>query len=487
MTLSSPVAPGPDADAAKRRAALSSVLWSAFLTLIKIVAGLSTNSLGLLSEALHSALDLLAAGLTFLAVRLAAVPADSRHPYGHGKVESLSALAETGLLLATCVWIVYEAVQRLLFEAAPVEPNWWAFAVVVVSLIVDISRSAMLRRVAREHRSQALEADALHFTTDILSSAVVLIGLACVWAARWTEPGSFLHAALIRADAAAALGVAAIVVLVSWRLAGRAVMSLMDGGKESEVLQVCAALAEMAPAYRVLRARVRESGSQYFVDLAVSVPATLRVDDAHAVSELLEDIVASVLPGAETVVHIEPDDDGTRTDLYASARHLAALRGLSVHGLALITLDDGLHVFVHIELPPDMPLVQAHAKVSAYEADLEQRIGAVHVVSHIEPLCRQSPLSRSLDTPEDHDSVLDMLHLLMERHPDLRDCHDEEVWTLGNHTALSFRCRTDSDATVAEAHKRASRLEGELHRRLPGLGRITVHVEPAVPDEADGE
>ena len=204
MTLSSPVAPGPDADAAKRRAALSSVLWSAFLTLIKIVAGLSTNSLGLLSEALHSALDLLAAGLTFLAVRLAAVPADSRHPYGHGKVESLSALAETGLLLATCVWIVYEAVRRLLFEAAPVEPNWWAFAVVVVSLIVDISRSAMLRRVAREHRSQALEADALHFTTDILSSAVVLIGLACVWAARWTEPGSFLHAALIRADAAAA-------------------------------------------------------------------------------------------------------------------------------------------------------------------------------------------------------------------------------------------------------------------------------------------
>src|SRR5699024_9384205 len=149
--------------------ALSSVLWSAFLTLIKIVAGLSTNSLGLLSEALHSALDLLAAGLTFLAVRLAAVPADSRHPYGHGKVESLSALAETGLLLATCVWIVYEAVRRLLFEAAPVEPNWWAFAVVVVSLIVDISRSAMLRRVAREHRSQALEADALHFTTDILS------------------------------------------------------------------------------------------------------------------------------------------------------------------------------------------------------------------------------------------------------------------------------------------------------------------------------
>lgn len=472
----------PDGDAAKRRAALSSVLWSAFLTLIKIVAGLSTNSLGLLSEALHSALDLLAAGLTFLAVRIAAVPADTRHPYGHGKVESLSALAETGLLLATCVWIVYEAVRRLLFAASPVEPSWWAFAVIIVSLVVDISRSAMLRRVAREHRSQALEADALHFSTDILSSAVVLVGLACVWAARWTEPGSLLHAALVRADAAAALGVAAIVVLVSWRLAGRAIMSLMDGGNETEALKVRAALAEMAPAYRVLRARVRESGSQYFVDLAVSAPASQRVDDAHAISDILEDIVASVLPGAETVVHIEPDDDGTRTDLYASARHLAALRGLPIHGLALITLHDGLHVFAHIELPPDMPLREAHAKVSAYEADLERRIGAAHVVTHIEPLRRQSVVSRALDTPANHDAVLDALHEIMAGHPDLRDCHDEEVWTLGNHTALSFRCRTDPDATVAEAHKRASRLETDLHRRLPALGRVTVHVEPDEPD-----
>ncbi|MCH5277686.1 MAG: cation diffusion facilitator family transporter [Desulfovibrionaceae bacterium] len=479
MGFFSPAALDPDANEAKRRAALSSVLWSAFLTLLKIVAGLSTNSLGLLSEALHSALDVLAAGLTFLAVRLAAVPADSRHPYGHGKVENLSALAETGLLLATCVWIVYEAVKRLLFAASPVEPGWWAFAVIIISLLVDISRSAMLRRVARQHRSQALEADALHFTTDMVSSVVVLLGLSCAAAARWSEEGSFLHAALIRADAAAALGVAAIVVLVSWRLAGRAIMNLMDGGSESETLQVRAALAEMAPAYRVLRARVRESGSQYFVDLTVCAPAALRVDDAHTVSTILEDIVASVLPGAETAVHIEPDADGTRADMYATARHLATLRGLPIHSLALITRGDGLHVFVHIELPPDMPLVEAHARVSAYETDLEQRLGAVHVVSHIEPLSQPRPAYPARGTDDGSGAVLEILHELMARHPALSHCHDEEVWTLGNHSALSFRCCTDSGATVAEAHTYASRLEQELRRRVPSLGRVTIHVEPA--------
>ena len=161
------------ADAAKKKAALSSVLWSALLTIIKLVAGLSTNSLGLLSEALHSTLDFVAAGITCLAVRISARPADERHPYGHGKAESLAALAETALLVVTCAWIVMEAVERLFFHAGPVEPSWWAFGVVVISLAVDISRSAMLRRVAREHKSQALEADAMHFTTDIWSSAVV--------------------------------------------------------------------------------------------------------------------------------------------------------------------------------------------------------------------------------------------------------------------------------------------------------------------------
>ena len=189
----------------KSHAALSSVLWSAFLTVIKLWAGIVTGSLGIISEALHSGLDLMAAAMTFYAVKVASRPADESHPYGHEKVENLSALAETALLLVTCAWIVWEAVDRLFYNEAEITLTWWAFAVVAVSLLVDVNRSAMLRRIAKKHKSQALEADALHFTTDIWSSAVVLLGLFCIWLAHLVPAESAWHGLLERADAIAAL------------------------------------------------------------------------------------------------------------------------------------------------------------------------------------------------------------------------------------------------------------------------------------------
>lgn len=470
-----------EANAAKRHAALSSVLWAALLTVLKLVAGISTNSLGMLSEALHSTLDFVAAGITLFAVRLASAPADRRHPFGHGKVENLSALAETLLLFITCIWIVWEAVDRLLFEANPVEPSWWAFGVIIISLLVDISRSAMLRRVAREHKSQALEADAMHFSTDILSSAVVLCGLICVACARFVDPASPAYLVLTKADAVAALGVAAIVLSVSWRMACRSVSGLMDGGAEEETRHVEEALATMAPAFHVRHVRVRESGAHYFVELVVAVPPTLRVDDAHEISDILEEVVAQVLPGSETVTHFEPEEAEQR-DLYAAAHLLAVLHGVGIHALALTTLEDGLHAFVHIELPPDMSLKEAHARVSAYERDLARRIGAVHVVSHIEPSDRNDAEVSLPDTPTGRSRVMAALKEAMANHPELGPSYDEEIWMMGNRTELSFRCRTDADITVAEAHRRATSLEDDLRRRLPGLGRISIHVEPEEPD-----
>ena len=200
----------------KSHAALSSVLWSAFLTVIKLWAGIVTGSLGIISEALHSGLDLMAAAMTFYAVKVASRPADESHPYGHEKVENLSALAETALLLVTCAWIVWEAVDRLFYNEAEITLTWWAFAVVAVSLLVDVNRSAMLRRIAKKHKSQALEADALHFTTDIWSSAVVLLGLFCIWLAHLVPAESAWHGLLERADAIAALFVAALVCSVAF-------------------------------------------------------------------------------------------------------------------------------------------------------------------------------------------------------------------------------------------------------------------------------
>ena len=460
------------ADAEKKKAALSSVLWSAFLTVIKLVAGISTNSLGLLSEALHSTLDFVAAGITCLAVRISAQPADERHPYGHGKAESLAALAETVLLVVTCGWIVMEAVERLFFSAGPVEPSWWAFAVVIISLVVDISRSAMLRRVAREHKSQALEADAMHFTTDIWSSAVVLVGLACVLAADYVEPGSLPYAVLTRADAVAALGVAVIVLMVSWNMARNAVLTLMDGGMSEETRRVRAALAESAPAYAAKRVRVRESGARHFVELVVSAPSSLRVDMAHEITTMLENIVRGVLPDAETTVHVEPEEDGRR-DFYATSYRLASLHGLMIHNLRLVMQDDGMHVEVHIELPENMPLAEAHERVTAYETDLRQRVGARYVVSHMEPRSGRDRGERRVVSLE---AVTEAVRAALRNSP-LHDAHHIDVHDGEEGTSLSFHCRS-SASTVAEGHMQATHLEADIRDRLPGLAQIVIHVEP---------
>ena len=460
------------ADAAKKKAAVSSVLWSALLTVIKLIAGISTNSLGLLSEALHSTLDFVAAGITCLAVRISSQPADERHPYGHGKAESLAALAETVLLVVTCAWIVIEAVDRLFFSAGSVEPSWWAFGVVIISLAVDISRSAMLRRVAREHKSQALEADAMHFTTDIWSSAVVLAGLTCVVLASWTEPGSLPHLILTRADAVAALGVAGIVLMVSWNMARNAVLTLMDGGMSEETRKVRAALAANAPAYPARSVRIRESGARHFVDLVVSAPSDLRVDMAHEIATMLENVVRGVLPDADTTVHMEPEDENHR-DLYATSYRLASLHGLMIHNLRLVMQDDGMHVEVHIELPDDMPLAEAHEKVTAYETDLRRRVGAVYVVSHMEPQgCRSHGAAPAVSL----DEVTRAIEKAMQSSP-LCEPHHIHVHTGDDGTTVTFHCRSDA-TTVGEGHAFATRLEKSIRADLPDIGQIVIHVEP---------
>lgn len=461
---------------AKNRAAISSVAWSALLTVIKFLAGFASNSIGLISEALHSLLDFIAASITFFAVRWAGAPPDKQHPFGHGKAENLSALAETFLLFITCLWIVWEALDRLLFEGAPVEPTWWAFAVLIVSLVVDIGRSSMLYRVARKYRSQALAADALHFSTDILSSAVVLAGLVCVYCAQFVEPQTTIHTILLKADAIAALAVATLVFGASWRMASKAFSALMDGGTEDETRKVREALANLAPAFRAKQIRVRESGSNYFVDLTMEAPPAMRIDDSHDICAILESTVQNVLPGAETIVHFEPAKIQS-PDLYASARNLASLHGLDIHALALTMRENGLHIYVHIELPSEMSIAKAHELVSDYERDVCRRLCAAHVVSHIEPL-EAGQRAAPLHSPPTREEILKTLDEIRPSHKEVGELFDKEIWTLGANVDLSFRCETDGGRTVAETHLIASRMEKEIRARLPGIGRISIHFEP---------
>jgi cation diffusion facilitator family transporter len=290
-------------DREKRAVALSSVLAAVVLTVTKVIVGISTNSLGIYSEAAHSGLDLIAAGVTLWAVRAAGVPADRRHTYGHGKVENLSALFETLLLLGTCVWIVREAITRLASHESPVvNPSGWAFGVVILSIFIDVSRSRALMRVARKYDSQALEADALHFSTDILSSIVVLVGLLGVKLARplglpWLQS----------ADAVAALGVAVIVFIVCLRLARRSVDDLLDA-VQPEIVDKVRAAALVQGVISVGQARVRRSGADCYADITVFAAANLELSAAHDIANAVERAVAAAVPRVKTMVHVEPSE-----------------------------------------------------------------------------------------------------------------------------------------------------------------------------------
>ena len=292
----------PREEREKQSAALTSLLAAVALTAFKIVIGLLTRSLGILAEAAHSGLDLMAAFMTFLAVRISGRPPDRSHPYGHGKVENLSALAETMLLLITCAWIVYEAVHRLMYHRADVEVNWWSFAVMVTSIAIDLSRSRVLSRVAKKYNSQALEADALHFQTDIWSSAVVIAGLAAVKVADWWPAVSFLR----NGDAIAALGVSAVVVWVTAQLGKRTVDALLDrapAGMEERIARAVQAVPGVRDCHNV---RVRYSGPKLFIDLHVLVDGSQSLSQAHDLTETIEAAIRDFSPGADVTVHPEP-------------------------------------------------------------------------------------------------------------------------------------------------------------------------------------
>jgi cation diffusion facilitator family transporter len=289
-------------DTEKRSAALGSLLAAVGLTSMKIVVGLLTGSLGILAEAAHSGLDLVAAAMTYIAVRISGKPADRTHLYGHGKVENLSALLETLLLFITCGWIIYEATHRLFFHKVEVEVTFWSFAVMTTSIAIDVSRSRVLSRIAKKYNSQALEADALHFETDVWSSAVVIVGLAFVKLGEWAPPLGWLR----NADAVAALGVSALVIWVCWRLGTRTVDALVDSAPAGLEERILAAVSAVPGVQNCHNIRARYSGPRLFIDLHVLVDGQQTLFQAHALTETIEGAIQQIVPDADVTVHPEP-------------------------------------------------------------------------------------------------------------------------------------------------------------------------------------
>lgn len=475
------------AEREKRSAAFASITAAVLLTVLKLAVGLATNSLGVLSEAAHSALDLLAAAMTYLAVRMAAFPPDTDHPYGHGKVENLSALVEALLLVVTCFWITGEAVDRLFFNPVPVTPSVWAVLVMAVSIVVDYSRSRMLMRVAKEHRSQALEADALHFSTDMLSSSVVIVGLAALSLAHALPEDSFWRPLLERADALAALGVSAIVLRVSWSLGKRAVNVLLDASDAALEGKIRAALRRLSGIREVRALKPRHSGPDLFVDLVLGVDTGLTLDEGEHIRREVENAVRGVEPHAEVSVVLAPAE-ADAADRITRLRGLAAAHGLVSHAVEVLDLKsrDHDHVLVemHVEFPGSMPLREAHEKVSAFEKHFRETRPDVIMVTHIEPQGEEG--AERVASPVDSAQIKEAVFRAVAGEPGVRDPHGVLTRSFGEGRRVSFHCRMDPDVTVEEAHRAATRLQKRLHEALPDVMRVTVHMEPFREDKASG-
>ncbi len=467
----------------KGMAAGTSVAAAIFLTTMKLVVGLMTGSLGILAEAAHSALDLGAALITFFAVRVSDRPADESHLYGHGKVENLSALAETALLLITCAWIIYEALDRLFFTSVEVDPSIWAFLTMGTSIVIDFSRSKVLARAAKKYKSQALEADALHFSTDIWSSSVVIGGLALVWIGDVIG----LKAILMRADAVAALGVALIVIYVSLQLGKRTIDALLDSAPHGLAEQITATALKSTEVRRVLRTRVRGSGNQIFVELSLAVPRHLSFEESHAVTHQVRDAVRTVAPGADVTIHTVPvaEDEGVLERIQA----IAARGHFAVHNITTHVTKSGIWVDLDLEVPPDITFERAHTLATDLENQLRveinkaanptagepQRVADVNV--HIEPRAEELVAGAEM-TPDERAQYIEAINGICGEISHLRDCSDIDVQQLDGEIYLAFHLQLDPELSVAEVHSVTEEVENRLRREFPRLGRVVIHAEP---------
>ena len=458
----------------KKRAALLSVASALVLVSLKTFLVLRTGSLGVLSEALHSGLDLVAAIITFLSVRVSDAPADERHPYGHGKFENFSAFVETGLLLLTALYIIYEAFARLFFRSVHIAPSITAIIILLFALAIDVTRARALSHVAKKFSSEALEADALHFSTDVWSTVVVISGIGLVWAGE-----TFNMPYLIYADALAGLAVAAVILWVGSQLGRRTVDALLDAAPEGLQQEIARAIARMDGVLDVDRVRVRRAGNRHFVDATVSVARTASLEQVHELSDAIEKRVGEIVP-SDVMVHAEPRAPQGE-HLFEAIRAVAQRMGLGIHDLSALQQQGQLFVELHLEVDENLSLRDAHRQATELEEGIRQlRDGPIEVNIHIEPLGRQivTPDSGAGEMKQLSRSVEQFLNSLPAEFDELVNCHDVRTRQVAHHILVSCHCTMKGALPITQIHDVLATLEDRVKERFPQIHRVTIHPEP---------
>ncbi len=456
--------------AEKRAVAGNSVLVALAITILKILVGVSTSSLGILSEAAHSGLDLVAATITLFSVRVSDKPADAEHQYGHGKVENFSAFVQTGLLLLTCVWIVRESIHRLFFHYVDIEPSAIAFAVMFASMAADFWRSRTLRRIAAKYDSQALEADALHFSTDVWSSGVVVVGLALVLVGRargitWLRD----------ADAIAALFVAGVVVYVSGRLGRRTIDALLDAAPKGVRGKIIQAVSKVDGLLEVDRVRIRRAGNRYFADLSIGLARNVTFQRSEQVADSVTAAVQSVLPNADVMVRSVPRAAFSE-NIFDRVRAVAMRNNVNVHDVSVQDVDGRLHVEQHLELDERLLLKDAHDKVTQLEAQIQEDVPEINsILTHIES--EPATIETSEEIVRDA-NLEERLKKVSTEFPEVLDMHDLEIKRIRGRLYVSCHCTFSDELPLSRVHDVSTELEIRFKQESPEIFRVLIHPEP---------
>jgi cation diffusion facilitator family transporter len=457
--------------AEKRRVALNSMLAAAAMTALKLITGILSGSLGVLSDAAHSGLDLAGAALTFFSVRVSDLPADEDHTYGHGKIENLSAIGEVILMAASSVWIVWEALLRIFVHTVELRHSIWPILVVISSIVVDFWRSRRLREVAIRTGSPALATDAFHFASDIWASVAVLLGLAASWAGV-----RFGITWLAYADPLAAIIVSILILRLTVMLGHEAVGALMDRIPAETRLKIMADVAKVPGVIAIEQARVRRSGPNYFADMTLALPRRYTFEHTDALVQAAKSAVQRTLPDADVVIHTVPREAHAES-IFDRVRAVAARNNVSVHELSIQSLHGRLRVEQHVELDENLPLLAAHGFVSNLEAEILREAPEVDsVLTHIEsePATIEQPREFVEADKRIEDSLLKSAHLFSE----IVDVHEITVGRTADHVSVACHCTLPDELPMYRVHDIITALEDRFKIDCPEVQRVTIHPEP---------
>jgi cation diffusion facilitator family transporter len=452
----------------KSRAAAISIFASAGMATAKFVVGITIGSLALISEALHSSVDVVATVVTWMVVRVSDLPADEEHHYGHGKLESVSALGIIAMLYVLAGGILVESYSRLREGAPPPTLSAIPFIVLLVDIAVNFWRARALHRAARDTKSQALAADALHFASDVLGSIAVIIGLAL----------SGLGYAW--GDAAAAVGVAVMIAMLGLRLARSTVETLVDRAPEGVSEKATAAIRAVPGVVGVERLRVRMVGPTHFIDAIVQVPRTYPIDRIDEIKRKAQAAVANALEDADltfTAVPVARDNESVRERIMVIARN----SGLAVHHVTVHDLGGKLTVSIDLEVDGDMALNEAHDIAHELERSIRDEFGEdVEVDTHIEPLEPELPLGT--DAAPDRVETIRAALSRFAADGAIHDIHSVRVRDTDAGEIVNFHCRAAPSMSVIKVHENVDEIERALRHAFPTVKRVISHAEP--PDAA---